>query len=60
MWGYESDEQFYEYAITKVLEHKADELEQKEFNKLKNMIDKKDTYIFLKKQGSYQKQEKEL
>ena len=30
MWGYESDEQFYEYAISKVLEHKADELEQKE------------------------------
>lgn len=49
MWGYESDEQFYEYAIAKVLEHKTDELEQKEFNKLKNMIDKKDTYIFRKK-----------
>lgn len=49
MWGYESDEQFYEYAISKVLEHKTDELKQKEFNKLKNMIDKKDTYIFKKK-----------
>ena len=49
MWGYENDEQFYEYAITKVLEHKSDELEQKEFNKLKNMIDKKETYIFKKK-----------
>ena len=49
MWGYESDEQFYEYAISKILEHKADELEQKEFNKLKNMIDKKDTYIFKKR-----------
>lgn len=52
MWGYESDEQFYEYAISKVLEHKADELEQKEFNKLKNMIDKKDTYILKKRQIS--------
>ena len=49
MWGYENDEHFYEYAITKVLEHKSDELEQKEFNKLKNMIDKKETYIFKKK-----------
>lgn len=49
MWGYENDEQFYEYAITKVLEHKSDELEQKEFNKLKNVIDKKETYIFKKK-----------
>lgn len=49
MWGYESDEQFYEYAISKVLEHKSDELEQKEFNKLKNMIDKKENYIFRKK-----------
>lgn len=49
MWGYENDEQFYEYAITKVLEHKSDELEQKEFNKLKNMIDEKETYIFRKK-----------
>ena len=49
MQGYESDEQFYEYAISKVLEHKADELEQKEFNKLKNMIDKKENYIFRKK-----------
>lgn len=49
MWGYENDEQFYEYAITKVLENKSDELEQKEFNKLKNMIDKKETYIFKKK-----------
>ena len=49
MWGYENDEQFYEYAITKVLEHKSDELEQKEFNKLKNMIDKKEIYIFKKK-----------
>lgn len=49
MRGYENDEQFYEYAITKVLEHKSDELEQKEFNKLKNMIDKKETYIFKKK-----------
>lgn len=36
MWGYESDEQFYEYAIAKVLEHK-------------NMIDKKENYIFRKK-----------
>lgn len=60
MWGYENDNEFYEYAISKVLENKADELEQKEFNKLKNMIDKKETYIFKKKQGSYQKQEKEL
>ena len=42
MWGYENDNEFYEYAISKVLEHKADELEQKEFNKLKNMIDKKE------------------
>ena len=49
MWGYENDEQFCEYAVTKVLEHKSDELEQKEFNKLKNMIDKKETYIFKKK-----------
>ena len=49
MWGYENDNEFYEYAISKVLEHKSDELEQKEFNKLKNMIDKKDTYIFKKK-----------
>ena len=49
MWGYENDNEFYEYAISKVLEHKADELEQKEFNKLKNMIDKKETYIFKKK-----------
>jgi hypothetical protein len=50
MWGYENDNEFYEYAISKVLEHKADELEQKEFNKLKNMIDKKEIYIFRKKQ----------
>ena len=50
MWGYENYNEFYEYAISKVLEHKADELEQKEFNKLKNMIDKKETYIFRKKQ----------
>lgn len=49
MWGYENDNEFYEYAISKVLEHKADELEQKEFNKLKNMIDKKENYIFRKK-----------
>lgn len=49
MWGYKNDEEFYEYAISKVLEHKTDDLEQKEFNKLKNMIDKKDTYIFRKK-----------
>lgn len=49
MWGYENDNEFYEYAISKVLEHKSDELEQKEFNKLKNMIDKKETYIFKKK-----------
>nr|DAR76692.1 MAG TPA: hypothetical protein [Caudoviricetes sp.]DAX95516.1 MAG TPA: hypothetical protein [Caudoviricetes sp.] len=49
MWGYENDNEFYEYAISKVLEHKADELEQKEFNKLKNMIDKKENYIFKKK-----------
>lgn len=49
MWGYENDNEFYEYAISKVLEHKADELEQKEFNKLKNMIDKKEIYIFRKK-----------
>lgn len=49
MWGYENDNEFYEYAISKVLENKADELEQKEFNKLKNMIDKKETYIFKKK-----------
>lgn len=49
MWGYENDEQFYEYAIAKILEHKSDELDQKEFNKLKNMIDKKETYIFKKK-----------
>ena len=49
MWGYENDNEFYEYAISKVLEHKADELEQKEFNKLKNMIDKKENYFFKKK-----------
>lgn len=36
MWGYENDNEFYEYAISKVLEHKADELEQKEFNKFLN------------------------
>ncbi len=60
MWGYENDEQFYEYAITKILEHKSDELEQKEFNKLKNMIDKKETYIFKKKCKKYLKLKKEL
>ena len=38
MWGYESDEQFYEYAISKVLEHKSDELEQKEFRKVRRSI----------------------
>ena len=60
MWGYENDNEFYEYAISKVLEHKADELEQKEFNKLKNMIDKKENYIFKKNSKKYLKPKKEL
>lgn len=60
MWGYENDNEFYKYAISKVLEHKSDELEQKEFNKLKNMIDKKETYIFKKNSKKYLKPKKEL
>lgn len=49
MWGYESDEQFYEYAIRKVLEHKADDMDQIEFNKFKNLHAKRTDYVFVKK-----------
>ena len=49
MWGYESDEQFYEYAISKILEHKADDMDQIEFNKFKNLHAKRTDYVFVKK-----------
>ena len=43
MWGYENDNEFYEYAISKVLEHKSDELEQKlqEISEAKKRVIKK-------------------
>ncbi len=44
----EEDRKFYEWALEKVLNYEANDLKIQEFNKFKDLLNKKDIFIFKK------------
>jgi len=48
----EEDRKFYKWALEKVLNFEANDLKIQEFNKFKDLLNKKDIFIFKKVRGA--------